>query len=172
MGRLLKVLNSILNGIIVTILAGMVGLVFLNVVMRYVFDSGITWSEEMARYMFVWIVFLGAVVAAKEKGHLGVDILTSNVPRTVQKVLSLIANTLVIFVLVLFIDGLWKMMNLNQMVSGPATGIPVAFFYLAGLVASVLMIIISAYQTIQFVFFDKGEPPLDGNSDIKGGNLE
>ena len=172
MGKLLKVLNAILNGAIVAILGGMVALVFLNVVMRYLFDSGITWSEELARYMFVWIVFLGAVVAAKEKGHLGVDILTANVPKPVQKVLSLIANTLVIFVLILFIDGLWKMIDLNQMVVGPATGIPVAFFYIAGLVASVLMIIISAYQTIQFVFFDKGEPPLDGNSELKGGGLK
>lgn len=172
MGKLLKVLNGILNWTIVIILAGMVGLVFLNVVMRYLFESGITWSEEMARYMFVWIVFLGAVVAAKDKGHLGVDILTANVPRPVQKVLSLIANTLLIFVLILFIDGLLKMMNLNEMVTGPATGIPVAFFYLAGLISAVLMILISAVQTIQFVFMDKGDPPMTGDSELEGGSIK
>lgn len=172
MGKVLKLLNAILNGVIVLIIAGMVGLVFLNVVLRYLFDSGITWSEELARYMFVWIIFLGAIVAAKDKSHLGVDILTANVPRNAQKILSLIATGLSIFVLILFIDGLFKMIELNSVVTGPATGIPVAFFYIAGVIAAVLMIIISAVQTIQFAFFNKGEPPLTGEPDIEGGKIK
>ncbi|PLR81661.1 TRAP transporter small permease [Bacillus canaveralius] len=170
MSKVLKVLNGILNSVIVIILVGMVGLVFINVVLRYAFDSGITWSEELSRYLFVWLVFLGAVVAARDKSHLGVDILTANVPRKVQKVLSLVANTLVIFVLILFIDGLFKMINLNSMISGPATGIPVAFFYLAGVVFAVLMIAITAIQTIQFIFSKDGEPPLTGEPEIEGRN--
>ncbi|RSK55172.1 TRAP transporter small permease [Bacillus canaveralius] len=170
MSKVLKVLNGILNSVIVIILVGMVGLVFINVVLRYAFDSGITWSEELSRYLFVWLVFLGAVVAARDKSHLGVDILTANVPRKVQKVLSLVANTLVIFVLILFIDGLFKMINLNSMISGPATGIPVAFFYLAGVVFAVLMIAITAIQTIQFIFSKDGESPLTGEPEIEGRN--
>ncbi|MBA4493063.1 TRAP transporter small permease [Paenactinomyces guangxiensis] len=158
MKKILKLLNQVLNGVIVVIMAGMVSLVFLNVVLRYGFESGITWSEEMARYMFVWIVFLGAVVAVKDKSHLGVDLLIARVPRPVQKILYFISNSLVIFVLILFIDGLFKMIELNKMVSGPATGIPVAFFYLAGVVAGVLMIIISGVQTIRFVFFGQDLP--------------
>ncbi|PLS17707.1 TRAP transporter small permease [Bacillus sp. M6-12] len=172
MGKFLKVLNGILNWSIILILAGMVGLVFLNVVLRYFFNSGITWSEELARYMFVWIIFLGAIVAAKDKAHLGVDILTSNVPKPVQKVLSLLASAVTIFVLTLFIDGLFKMIDLNSVVSGPATGLPVAVFYLAGVVAGVLMIIFSAVQTIQFVFLNKGDLPMTGDPDIEGGKIK
>jgi TRAP-type transport system small permease protein len=158
MEKVLKVLNSILNGVIILILVSMVSLVFLNVVLRYAFDSGITWSEELARYLFVWVVFLGAVVATKEKGHLGVDLLISSVPRKFQKVLYFIANSLIVFVLTLFIDGLFKMMEVNKMVSGPATGIPEAVFYLAGIVASILMIIITSVQTLRFVFFNQDAP--------------
>ncbi|KIL51920.1 TRAP transporter small permease [Jeotgalibacillus soli] len=168
MEKTLKYLNLLLNSVIVLIFVTMVGLVFLNVVMRYAFDSGITWSEELARYLFVWVVFLGAVVAMKEKGHLGVDVLVSMVPLKAQKVLYLISNTIIIIVLSLFIDGLFKMIELNKMITGPATGIPEVVFYLAGVVSSVLMIAIVAVQTIRFVFFNQDAPPWVKNNPLMG----
>lgn len=158
MEKLLKVLNGLLNGIIVIVLASMVALVFFNVVLRYAFHLSITWSEEMARYLFVWVIFLGAIVASKEKSHLGVDLLIGSVPRKFQKILYFVSNSLMVFVLILFIDGLLKMIELNKMISGPATGIPEAVFYLAGVVASVFMIAICVVQTIRFVFFNQDAP--------------
>ena len=71
--RLLEVLIALL-------LALMVVLVFGNVVLRYGFNSGITVSEEVSRWLFVWLTFLGAIVALKEHGHLGSDMLVSRLP--------------------------------------------------------------------------------------------
>lgn len=153
MEKLLKVLNGILNAIIISVLGLMVILVFLNVVLRYGFNSGLTWSEEIARFAFVWVVFLGAIVALKDKSHLGVDLLVGRVPLGVQKLLHLVSNLLIIIVLGLFIDGLLKMMKLNELITGPATGIPINIIYLAGLFAAVVMLGISIVQTIRFVFF-------------------
>ena len=51
----------------------MVVLVFGNVVLRYGFNSGITVSEELSRWLLVWLTFLGAIVAVREHAHLGVD---------------------------------------------------------------------------------------------------
>jgi TRAP-type C4-dicarboxylate transport system permease small subunit len=61
----------------VACLALMVVLVFGNVVLRYGFNSGITVSEELSRWLFVWMTFLGAVVAVKENAHLGTDMLVA-----------------------------------------------------------------------------------------------
>ena len=58
----------------------MVVLVFGNVVLRYAFNSGITVSEELSRWLFVWLTFLGAIVALKEHGHLGTDMLVGRLP--------------------------------------------------------------------------------------------
>jgi TRAP-type C4-dicarboxylate transport system permease small subunit len=58
-------------------LAVMVVLVFGNVVMRYAFNSGITLSEELSRWLFVWVTFLGAIVAMKDGAHLGSDTIVS-----------------------------------------------------------------------------------------------
>ncbi|RAK22068.1 TRAP-type C4-dicarboxylate transport system permease small subunit [Anoxybacillus vitaminiphilus] len=158
MERLLKILNSSLNALITIILSAMCIFVFLNVVLRYVFNSGLTWSEELARYLFVWVVFLGAIVASKDKGHLGVDLLVSILPRGWQRIAYVLSNIVIIIVLGLFIDGLIKMMALNSGVTGPGTGLPVALFYLAGLFAAVCMIGISIIQAVQFGFFNQNPP--------------
>ena len=75
-----KLINGycrLLAVLMVLSLAAMVVMVFGNVVMRYGFNSGITLSEELSRWLFVWMTFLGAVVAINERGHLGTDSLTS-----------------------------------------------------------------------------------------------
>ena len=66
-------------------LAVMVVLVFGNVVLRYGFNLGITVSEELSRLLFVWLTFLGAIVALREHGHLGVDMLVSRLPHDRQE---------------------------------------------------------------------------------------
>ncbi len=58
----------------------MVVLVFGNVVLRYVFNSGIPISEELSRWLLVWLTFLGAIVALRQHAHLGVDTLVRALP--------------------------------------------------------------------------------------------
>ena len=70
----------LLKGLIALCLAVMVVLVFGNVVLRYAFNLGITVSEELSRWLFVWMTFLGAIIAMREHGHLGVDMLVSRLP--------------------------------------------------------------------------------------------
>ncbi|MBS1156514.1 MAG: C4-dicarboxylate transporter permease, partial [Proteobacteria bacterium] len=66
-----------LEWLLIAILGLMVVLVFGNVVLRYGFNSGITFSEEVSRFLFVWMVFLGSVLMLRDNGHLGVHTLTS-----------------------------------------------------------------------------------------------
>jgi TRAP-type transport system small permease protein len=58
---------------LVVMLSMMVVMVFGNVVLRYCFNDGIISSEELSRFLFIWITFLGAVVAMRENAHLGLD---------------------------------------------------------------------------------------------------
>ncbi len=67
------------------LLAIMVLLVFGNVVLRYGLDSGITLSEELARWLFVWMTFLGAVVALREQQHLGLESFTRRLGPSAQR---------------------------------------------------------------------------------------
>jgi len=59
--------------LLVVFLSAMVVMVFGNVVLRYGFNSGIISSEELSRFLFIWITFLGAIIAVREGTHLGLD---------------------------------------------------------------------------------------------------
>jgi len=118
-------------------LAVMVVLVFGNVVLRYAFNSGITVSEELSRWLFVWLVFLGAVVAMKEHGHLGVDMLVSRLPDAGKKVCVVIGQLLMLWVCWLLCWGSWQQAAINIDVAAPTTGLSMGWFYIVGVVFSV-----------------------------------
>jgi TRAP-type transport system small permease protein len=62
---------KLISYLLALIMLAMVVLVFGNVFMRYALNSGFTISEELSRWLFVWMTFLGAVVALRDNGHLG-----------------------------------------------------------------------------------------------------
>jgi TRAP-type C4-dicarboxylate transport system permease small subunit len=122
--------------LIAAALAVMVVLVFGNVVLRYAFNSGIAVSEEVSRWLFVWLCFMGAVTALKEGGHLGTDMLVSRLPVAGKKACMLLGHLLMLYVTWLFLDGSWQQARINLDMEAPVTGTPMAIFYLSGVVFS------------------------------------
>ena len=72
-----RLFDKILAFATASAMAAIVLVVFVNVVMRYALNTGLTWSEEVAVNLFVWVIFLGAVLAGLEGLHIKVDLLTS-----------------------------------------------------------------------------------------------
>lgn len=130
-------LTRFMNMVIVVSLALMVIMVFSNVVLRYAFNSGITASEELSRFLFLWLIFVGAIVAMKERAHLGVDTLISRLPRGGKVAFVIISNLLMLWVCYLFFVGSWRQTVVGWGTDMPATGISMAFHYATGLVMSV-----------------------------------
>lgn len=132
-----KYLMQIMNTIIVVSLALMVIMVFSNVVMRYAFNSGITSSEEMSRFLFLWLIFIGAIVAMKENAHLGVDTLVARLPRSGKIACVLLSNALMLWCCYLFFVGSWRQTVVGLGTEMPATGISMAYHYATGVVMSI-----------------------------------
>jgi TRAP-type C4-dicarboxylate transport system permease small subunit len=144
-----KVINGYCRVLEVTIalaLAVMVVLVFGNVVLRYAFNSGITVSEEVSRWLFVWLTFLGAIVALKEHGHLGSDMLVSRLPTVGKKVCLVAGHLLMLYITWLLFSGSLAQAKINWEVEAPVTGASVAIFYSAGIVFSVSAGILLLYE--------------------------
>ncbi|WP_104398533.1 TRAP transporter small permease [Vibrio penaeicida] len=118
-------------------LVAMVTLVFANVVLRYVFDSGLAWSEEVSRITFVWLVFLGIVIAYQENEHLAVDILASRLKGRAAKVVGFIRILVSVLILLACAIGGVKLMVLTQNQGLPSTGLPTSIIYLAGVISCV-----------------------------------
>jgi TRAP-type C4-dicarboxylate transport system permease small subunit len=72
-----KFINNFEEYFVVWSLAFMVLLVFTQIVMRYVFSRSLSWSEELARYVFLWLSWIGASYAVKERSHFRVEMLAN-----------------------------------------------------------------------------------------------
>lgn len=138
--RLLTLLMSrLFESIVVFCMGTMVTLVFFNVVLRYGFNSGIALSDEGARYLFVWLTFIGAVIALRDNAHLGVDLLFRRLPALGQRVCAVIAELLMLFCCALFLIGSYKQTVINMDNLSPVAGLPLGLMYAAGVVCSVAM---------------------------------
>jgi TRAP-type C4-dicarboxylate transport system permease small subunit len=135
--RLLRIYCKGLEAISAACLLVMVVLVLGNVILRYIFNSGITVSEEISRWLFVWITFLGAAFALREHGHLGTEMLVGRLGTTGKKICLTIGYALMLVVCWLLFRGAFEQARLNWDVTAPSSGASLAWFYSAGIVFSV-----------------------------------
>ena len=139
---------------------GMVAMVFGNVVMRYAFNSGLTMSEELARFLFVWMTFLGATVALREHAHLGVDTVIRRLPPLGRRLALLVGHVLMLYVCWLITTGSWQQTQINLSVPAPATGISMGAFYGVGVLFGVSAAAILLYEAFRIAFGRAGDHEL------------
>jgi len=99
MYKLLDRIEKALDAVLVFMMIVMAGAVVLQVTSRYVFNNPTSWSEELARYLFVWITFLGAAVVIRKRRHVDVTVLTDRLPPGAAKVVYLVSDAAVLFML-------------------------------------------------------------------------
>ncbi|MES2938716.1 MAG: TRAP transporter small permease [Pseudomonadota bacterium] len=142
MRRVIDAVCRALEFVIAAALAVMVVLVFGNVVMRYGFNSGITVSEELSRWLFIWGTFLGALVALREHGHLGMDMVVGRLPPLGKKACLVLSHVLMLVIVGMLAKGGWEQVRINADVAAPATGWPMAIVHAAAVVFAVLAALI------------------------------
>ncbi len=130
------------------LLAFMIVIVFVNVVLRYGFATGLRQSVELSRLGLVWLVMLGAAVVLRRGEHLAVsEFAEALLPRAMPLLRRLSYAVILVSVLMLFWGAL-RQMNANWANVSPLTGLPSALMYLAGVVSSVLMAFIAAVRIV------------------------
>ena len=107
----------------------MVVIVFANVIARYYLSASLAWSEEIARFMLIWLVFIGAVLAYVNDEHLGLDIVVRLFPRRVRYGLAVVADLLVMVAIYLLIHGGAVLMRDSWEWGSPATDTPYGYVY-------------------------------------------
>ncbi len=119
-----------------------------QVVFRYVLNSSLTWSEELSRYLFVWITFLGAALAVRDGIHIRIDMLVTRLPERVAKVLAALVGLLVFgFLLAMIVWG-FQLVRQTSGTPSPALRLPENYVYYAALPVACLM---AAYYTARRV---------------------
>ncbi|WP_227935210.1 TRAP transporter small permease [Alkalihalobacillus deserti] len=111
--------------------------VFVQVFMRYILDSSLVWSEELARYAFIWLIYIGVSFGVKKQAHIKVDAFALLFKRKGQLVLGICANlTFLIFAVLLAYYSFEVVANVTR--SSPAMNIPMQWVYAAPMVGLLL----------------------------------
>lgn len=143
-GLLLVIFKYIL--IIMTVL--MFIIVGTNVFSRYILNSSLGWADELARFIFIWISFLGAVLAYQANEHIGLNYVVEKLPAGRIKELVMLSADLLVFIVIFFLVKYgWIVANSATNVS-PALYIPMKTVYMIVPVSAVLMLLINVNKII------------------------
>jgi TRAP-type transport system small permease protein len=138
-----------LEGLMVLLLVAMVVMVFGNVVLRYLFDTGIDISEELSRFFFVWLTFIGAVVVGRENAHLGVETLVAKLGDNGRKVCMILADLFVIICCAVFFWGTWLQAEINATNYAPITEISMLWVYGVGYFTSLGLGLMALFRILR-----------------------
>lgn len=138
--------------LLILLLGVMVLLVFGNVVLRYAFNSGIVFSEEVSRFVFMWLTLLGALVAMHDGAHLGMSSVIAQLPLAGQRVCRFASDALMLACCLLLAHGTWKQVVLAMDDRAPVSGLPMGVVFSALLVCSsgvALMLVHSLWRQVR-----------------------
>ena len=145
--RVIHIVDKFMEVFSALILGGMTLFIFAQVLARYVFKSPLAWSEEGARFMFIWMTFIAGYVGARKGQHIGVELIQNLFPESIKAGMKVLCDLISIgfFILVLFYCcAQWDKLSAQ---TSPALKIPMAFVYLGmmlgcfGMAASYFLLI-------------------------------
>lgn len=167
--KAVKVLEKSLKYLTIILMTAMVALVFTNVIFRYFLNAAIAWSEEISRFILIWVVFLGAVLAYTKDEHLGLDILVNSLPKKVSKFIAVLADLLVLYAIVLIFKGGYSIMMESWDWTSPAAAVPYAYVYLVVPISAAILFfqtIFKMFIHIKVIFTKDQQNPIKGKEEM------
>ena len=153
MGKLLDAISGwfihALELIMVIMMIGMLILVGLNVGLRIGFNTGIDFAEEIPRFMFIWLIFCGAIVALKQNTHINVNMFVHMVKRPVQKLFYGITQVLVLICGVYITYGTWMLHDIIKYNASPVLQISTLWVFGVTYIAGPAMVLIALANLIR-----------------------
>lgn len=127
-----KIIRYPLEAFTCLLLIGMVVVVLLQIVYRYVLAAPLSWSEEISRYLLVWVSFFGAAVAVKHRGHFGLGLSDLILPSALRVPVSLLIDLVILaFVVLVLIGQGAKFLAVGKGQGSPMLNMPMIYVYLA-----------------------------------------
>ena len=153
MRRVLNGINKFFLGLAGVLMALMVVDVFLQVLFRFVIESPLSWTEEVSRYLFVWVVWIGSALVIAEKGHVGIDVVVKNFSVSRQRFMEILIYLIFLFPASVMVYFGFALADLNMNQPSAVLRIPMGIPYAAIPVSAILMIL----NILFHVFFPKNK---------------
>jgi C4-dicarboxylate transporter DctQ subunit len=139
---MLKILDRLEDTFVVITFFFATLLVFINVVLRF-FGVGTTWSEELIRYLIIWLTFIGGSICVRKGEHVGIDLLPELLSTNLKRILFIIVNLIAIIFLAFVLKFSIELIQFNIATGqiAPALGVPMYIVYFCVPIGSMLMIV-------------------------------
>jgi len=156
---LLRLVERIIDAAAIAAFSGIFLCVISQVVLRYIFNNPLTWSEELARYLFIWCAFLGWLVASRRHSHLAMTFVVDRLPRSVQTVIGVLIQAATLwFAWLLGSRGLQLVRN-NWDVENVAVPFNLGVVYLIEPIAAVVIAIYACIALTEALRGTRPAPP-------------
>jgi TRAP-type C4-dicarboxylate transport system permease small subunit len=139
--KIKRVIDTMVNGVIVVMLFCMFIVVLIQVFTRFVLNNPLSWTEEIARYLMVWMGFLGTAVGLKYGLHMSLDIITNKTTGNFKLILHLVGNLLTLIIGLLFLIYGYRLMLQGRNRLSMALQFKMEYVFLAFPVSGVLIIV-------------------------------
>ena len=139
--RVEKVIAAVVRWVIISMMALMTILVFLHVLFRDLFNTPLGWSEEIARFAFVWLSFLGAAILIRTDGHIRVALFVDRLPNVGWIMARTIQYAGALFCIGIFLSGGLGLAQKEWSQIAPATDLPMGYVYVVIPAAAILMLV-------------------------------
>ena len=147
----MRLVEGLVEKLMALALGLIVLLVFSNVVGRYLLGASFAGAEELSRLLFVWLVFLGAILTLRRRAHLGVELVQARLPVWARRICAIVTHALTLYVLWLFLVGSWAQTQIGLHNYSTVLRFPNAFVSVAGLVCAASMMLIVGANLLRIV---------------------
>ena len=149
--NLIRRLTWLVERVLIVLSMLIAAVVFLQVVFRYVLQQPLFWSEELPRYLLIWMSFLAAALAQKNEAHINIALAVTPLPRPVQRWIRLLTNLVILGFLGILVYSGSLVTRITAFHRSTALQIPMAAVYIALPVGAVLMMLYLVLQIVQDV---------------------
>ncbi|SFA93942.1 TRAP-type C4-dicarboxylate transport system, small permease component [Lentibacillus halodurans] len=160
---------KLLRYICLVLLLVIVFITILQVFYRFVLDSPLIWTDELSRFLLIWMVFLGAATVSFDDKHLAVNVLQENMSSRMQLISNLVIRTLIIIFLAMVIYTSIDIVSAAHYNRSGALDIPFSYWRVSITVGSVLMI---GYTVLRSVLDIRAYQAGEYNNDSSEGEME
>ena len=141
----MKFINAIVHGVIVAFFVSLVTIVFVQVICRYVFGNSLSWAEELAQMLFVWLIYLGGIIAVRKGINISFDVFLDMLPYKLWAPVFTALNIICVSFLVVALIYGFEIASMNMSQSSAIMRLPMGIAYLA-VPAGALGMIVSQVQ--------------------------
>ncbi|HUZ17249.1 MAG TPA: TRAP transporter small permease [Spirochaetia bacterium] len=138
---LYRLMLEVLKYLLVILTLALVVIVFGNVVGRYLFNYSWPWADEASRFLFIWVILIGAVLTNEKYEHMNLDILVRWLPSMSGRILQITSQAVIVAVLAIIVRGGITATVGNLTFDSPALGVPYGLVYMIVPICCTIMIV-------------------------------